>query len=48
MPTDIEFKGLDEIVERFEDIADVSGIEAALRKACFLVEREAKTKAKKK
>ena len=47
MPTDIEFKGLDEIVERFEDIADVSGIEAALKKACFLVEREAKIKAPK-
>lgn len=41
----IEFNGLEGIVERLENIADTSTIEAALNKAVFLVERQAKINA---
>lgn len=43
----IEFRGLDEVLESLENIADTSGIEAALNKCCALVERTAKQKAPK-
>jgi HK97 gp10 family phage protein len=43
----IRFEGLDEILEQIEELADKQNIEAALGKACALVEREAKQKAPK-
>lgn len=43
----VEIKGLDEIVGRFEKMADTSQIEAAMGKCCALVERSAKQKAPK-
>lgn len=43
----IEFKGLDEVLERLDKIADTAGLEAAMGKACALVERSAKQKAPK-
>lgn len=43
----IKFEGLDEILEQIEELADVSNIEAALGKACAIVERAAKQKAPK-
>ena len=43
----IEFRGLDEVLESLENIADTSNIEAALNKCCALVERTAKQKAPK-
>lgn len=44
----IEFKGLEGIEAKLEDIADTSNIEQALGKACAIVERSAKQKAPKK
>lgn len=43
----VDIKGLDEIVGRFEKMADTSKIEAAMGKCCALVERTAKQKAPK-
>lgn len=43
----IDIKGLDEIVARFEKMADTSKIEAGMGKSCALVERSAKQKAPK-
>ena len=43
----IEIKGLDEIVGRFERMADTSKIEAGMGTCCALVERSAKQKAPK-
>ena len=43
----IEFKGLEEALESIESIGDTENIEAALGKACALVERSAKQKAPK-
>ncbi len=43
----IQFEGLDEILEQIEELASVPNIEAALGKACALVERSAKQKAPK-
>ena len=43
----IEFRGLDEVLESLENIADTSNIETALNKCCALVERTAKQKAPK-
>lgn len=43
----IEFRGLDEVLESLENIADTSNIEAALNKCCALVERSAKQNAAK-
>ena len=43
----IRFDGLDEILESLDDMADISGLEAALGRACALVERSAKEKAPK-
>ncbi len=43
----IRFEGLDEILEQIEELADKQNIEAALGKACALVERAAKQKAPK-
>ena len=43
----IEFKGLDEVLDSLDSIADTSNVEAALGKACAVVERAAKQKAPK-
>ena len=43
----IKFEGLDEILESLDDMADISGLEAAFGKACAIVERSAKQKAPK-
>lgn len=45
--SNIEFEGLDEILEQLEDLASIPNIQAALGKACALVERSAKQKAPK-
>lgn len=43
----IEFQGLDNLIEKLEDVTDPQRLEAALGKACALVERSAKQKAPK-
>ena len=43
----IKFEGLEEVLEAIDKLDDTSGIEAALGKACALVERSAKIKAPK-
>ena len=43
----IEFQGLEEVLASLEELADPAKFEAALGKACALVEREAKQKAPK-
>ena len=43
----IEFEGIDELFEKIEKIVDTQKVEAALGKACALVERSAKKKAPK-
>lgn len=43
----IEFRGLDEVMERLEGLADPAKYEAALGRACALVERSAKQNAPK-
>ena len=43
----VEFDGFDEIIERFNNLANEAEIEKALGKACALVERSAKEKAPK-
>lgn len=43
----IEFEGLDEILASLEELADADNLDAALTKACLLVERSAKEKAPK-
>lgn len=43
----IEFRGLEEILNSLDELADPAKYEAALGKACALVEREAKQKAPK-
>ena len=43
----VEFEGIEDINERFEKIGDLKKFEAALKKACALVERSAKQKAPK-
>ena len=43
----IEFQGLDAMIEKLEDVADPQKLKAALGKACALVERSAKQKAPK-
>lgn len=44
----IEFKGLEGIEAKLEDIADTNNIEQALGEACAIVERSARQKAPKK
>lgn len=41
----IEFQGLDSILDNLEELADINRFEAAMMRACALVEREAKIKA---
>ena len=41
----IEFQGMNELLDSLEDLADASQLEAAMARACALVEREAKIKA---
>ena len=43
----VVFEGLDEVFDTLDTIANPLGIEAALHKACMLVEREARTNAPK-
>ena len=43
----VRIDGLDEILNRFDDVIDAQGIEAALGRACALVERSAKQNAPK-
>lgn len=43
----IQFENVDGVLEAIDDLADVSNLEAALGKACALVERSAKQKAPK-
>lgn len=45
--SEIKFEGLDEVLNSIEQLADDSKIEAALGKACALLERAAKQKAPK-
>lgn len=47
MSTEIKVEGLDEVLERLNKLADPNKLEAALAKACALVERSAKQKAPK-
>lgn len=47
MSTEIKVEGLDEVLERLNKLADPNKLEAALGKACALVERSAKQKAPK-
>lgn len=44
---DIEFEGLDEVLDSIESLADVSALDAALGKAAAIVEASAKQKAPK-
>lgn len=43
----IEFSGLEGVLERLEELADVADLQAALNKACLVVETEAVKKAPK-
>lgn len=43
----IEFKGLEEFIDRLEELEDTTNVEAALGTACALVEGAAKQKAPK-
>ena len=43
----ISIKGLDEVIDRIEETADVDKIGKAIEKACLIVERSAKEKAPK-
>ena len=43
----IEFQGLEEVLNSLEELADPAKFEAAVGRACALVEREAKIKAPK-
>lgn len=43
----IEFKGLNEVLDRLDKAADTSEFEKALNKACLIVERAARQKAPK-
>ena len=43
----IEFQGLNNLIERLDNIADMDKLNEALGKACTIVEREAKIKAPK-
>ena len=45
--SEIKFDGLDEVLKEIESIGDASNLEAALTKACMLVERSAKEMAPK-
>lgn len=43
----VEVEGLNEVLDRLDSLADISNLEAALGRACALVERAAKQKAPK-
>jgi HK97 gp10 family phage protein len=47
MSKEIKIKGLEEVLESVDNLADVKAYERALAKACALVERTAKEKAPK-
>jgi HK97 gp10 family phage protein len=43
----VQFKGLDELLDSLDELADADRFEGALQKACALVERDAKQNAPK-
>ena len=43
----IRFEGMEEITDRLNEMADKTKVEAAIEKACLIVERAAKQKAPK-
>lgn len=43
----IEFRGLEELIDKLEELEDTANVEAALETACALVEKAAKQKAPK-
>ena len=43
----IEFRGLEEVLDSLDSLADTTNLEDGLKKACMLVERSAKQKAPK-
>jgi HK97 gp10 family phage protein len=43
----IQFEGIEQIILKFDKIADAGNVEKAMQKACLLVEGEAKKKAPK-
>jgi len=43
----VEIKGIDDVIQRFDDLANVEGLEQAMMKACALVEGAAKQNAPK-
>ena len=45
--SDIVFEGLDDVIGKLETITDLKRYEEALKKACLVVERDAKKKAPK-
>lgn len=47
MSESIEFKGMEDVLERIENIGNAEAIKKAIGKACALVERSAKMKAPK-
>lgn len=47
MSANIRFEGLEQVLENIEELGDIGDMEAALKKACALVERSAKQKAPK-
>lgn len=47
MSAEIKMQGLEDIVKRVQSIAELAEYEAAIKKACALVERSAKQKAPK-
>lgn len=47
MSNEIEFEGLNQVLESLENLAAIEGIEQKLGKCCALVERSAKQKAPK-
>lgn len=44
---EVKFEGIENIVQKFEEIGDTSKLRGAVQKACALVERTAKQKAPK-
>lgn len=45
--SDIKLEGLEEVIEKIDDMLDLQKLEAAMGKACAIVERAAKEKAPK-
>lgn len=45
--SNIEFQGLEEVLQAMDEVAETSGVEGAIGKACLIVERAAKQNAPK-